>query len=163
MHARYRPVHFCFWIRQASRTLTREIETCPWVSILPCQLNRCAIYICILSVFDNLWSLGPTKCQSVILHRTAGLVVICKCVRAVDFKASCLKRLMNLTAIKSRGRTQNSRLTIKSPQCSIIGFHTYVTLVNPNWHELRKQEKFSSLAPPRGIFIRLNEPSRVSK
>ena len=63
---------------------------------------------------------------------TAGLVVICKCVRAVDFKASCLKRLMNLTAIKSRGRTQNSRLTIKSPQCSIIGFHTYVTLVKMN-------------------------------
>ena len=26
--------------------------------------------------------------------------------------------------------------------------------INPNWHELLKQEKSSSLAPPRGIFYR---------
>ena len=29
------------------------------------------------------------------------------------------------------------------------------TLVNPNWHELWKQEKCSSLAPPRGIFYKI--------
>ena len=35
--------------------------------------------------------------------------------------------------------------------------------LNPNWHELWKQEKCSALAPPRGIFfIRLNELGRVS-
>ena len=26
--------------------------------------------------------------------------------------------------------------------------------LNPNWHELWKQEKCSSLAPPRGIFYK---------
>ena len=30
-------------------------------------------------------------------------------------------------------------------------------VLSPNWHELWKQEKCSSLAPPRGIFIRLNK------
>ena len=33
--------------------------------------------------------------------------------------------------------------------------------LNPNWHELRKQEKCSSLVPPRS-FIRPNELERVS-
>ena len=35
--------------------------------------------------------------------------------------------------------------------------------LNPNWHELWKQEKCSSLVPPRGIFMRLNALGRVSK
>ena len=34
--------------------------------------------------------------------------------------------------------------------------------LNLHWHELWKQEKCSSLAPPRGTFIRLNELGRVS-
>ena len=33
---------------------------------------------------------------------------------------------------------------------------------NPHWHEQWKQEKCSSLALPRGIFIRFNELVRVS-
>ena len=27
-----------------------------------------------------------------------------------------------------------------------------IWLLNPNWHELWKQEKLSALAPPKGIF-----------
>jgi hypothetical protein len=33
---------------------------------------------------------------------------------------------------------------------------------NPHWHELSKKEKCLSLAPPWGIFKRLNELGRVS-
>ena len=37
-----------------------------------------------------------------------------------------------------------------------------ISSINPNWHELWKQEKCSSLAPPIGIFKGLNELDRVS-
>ena len=35
-------------------------------------------------------------------------------------------------------------------QCKMMA----LILLNPNWHELRKQEKCSSLAPPRSIFYK---------
>ena len=41
-----------------------------------------------------------------------------------------------------------------------------IHFINPNWHELREQEKCPSLTPPKihilGALIRLNELVRVS-
>ena len=33
-------------------------------------------------------------------------------------------------------------------------FFFWISLINPNWHELCKQEKCSTLAPPRSIFFK---------
>ena len=35
-----------------------------------------------------------------------------------------------------------------------IPYGKYLLLLNPNWHELRKQEKCLSLAPPRRNFYK---------
>ena len=45
---------------------------------------------------------------------------------------------------------------------SLVRIIDVVTMIMlPHWHELWKQEKCSSLVPPRGIFITPNELKRV--
>ena len=37
---------------------------------------------------------------------------------------------------------------------SFTNMHIASCCIKPNWHELRKQEKYSSLAPPRSTFYK---------
>ena len=65
----------------------------------------------------------------------------------------CFSESPNFNPISTRGADYALPILVSTPSFESHRHVCYVHLINLYWHELWKQEKCSSLAPPRGLFF----------
>ena len=88
------------------------------------------------------------------LHTFKALLKVCRSKHIIKCHTIYINMSLNVTYIR-----KFKNITCILTFFVIILLHIsllfmYLVGVNPHWHELHKQEKCSSLEPPRGIFYK---------